>query len=344
MTAVAPSIGELLVTVRKNHPEADLRQVLSAYDVAVRWHEGQTRLSGEPYVTHPVAVATIVAELGLGLRAVCAAILHDLLDDTPYTVAQMRAEFGDDVAMLVERLSDEQLLHIMRAAVTGEAEAQLSQQDTELLVVKLADRLHNMRTLRHISVSKQIHKSRQTLELAAPVAHRLGLLELKRELEDLALQVLRPPALTVRPRGTMRLLGLMVLLLPAHTQQRWREEWTAELSMLPGRRQRARFTWQTLIGVPRLALTLQRSRDREAPPWTVSLARIARTLGITGTIVAVTAPGPVAVWVFGGVTLAALGLFGALLFARSDAPSRRLLDLIKAFGGYRAAPTRYPED
>ena len=327
MTGYAPAVDELLATLRRQNPEGDLRPVLSACDVAARWHEGQARLSGEPYITHPLAVATIVAELGMGHHAVCAAILHDLIDDTPYTAAQMRAEFGAEISTLVERLSNGHLRQAMRAAVSEEAETRLSPADIDLLVVKLADRLHNMRTLRHVRISKQIHKSRETLEFDAPVAHRLGLHGLKYELEELALRVLRPPASSVRPRASMRLLGFMVVLLPRDAQRRWREEWTAELSMLPRRRERARFALQTLAGVPRLAWTLQ----RQAPLWTVTLAGIARTLGIGGTIVAITAPGPVVVWVLGGIALIALGLLAALLFSRSDLPSSRLAALIRAW-------------
>ena len=341
MRALAPSVDELLAAVRDRNPDADLRPVVSACDVAVRWHEGQTRRSGDPYFTHPLAVATIVADLGFGPKAICAAILHDLIDDTPYTAAQMRAEFGEEITTLVERLSNGYLHQAMRATAT---EVELAPQDVELLAVKLADRLHNMRTLRHVRLARQIHASRDTLEFVAPVAHRLGLHGVQRELEDLALQILRPRAISPQARGTLRLLGLMVLVLPRHAQQRWREEWTAELSVLSSRRERARFAWETLAGVPRLAWTLQQPRPGHTPSWTVSLASIARTLGITGAVVAVTAPGPIAVWILGGVALAALGLLGALLFARDEAPSRRLTDLVKAWRGYRATRTRYPQD
>ncbi len=327
MTTFAPAVDELLAVLRRHNPGSDLQPVLSACDVAARWHEGQARLSGEPYITHPLAVATIVAELGMGHNVVCAAILHDLIDDTPYTAAQMRAEFGAEISTLVERLSNGHVRQVIRAALSDEPSAHLSQDDIDLLVVKLADRLHNMRTMQHIRISSQIRGSRDTLEFDAPAAHRLGLHGVKHELEELALRVLRPPATMARPRASMRLLGFMAILLPRHAQRRWREEWTAELSMLPRRRERARFAWQTLAGVPRLAWTLQ----RQAPLWTVSLTGIARALGIGGTIVAITAPGPIVAWVLGGIALAALGLLAALLFARSDLPSSRLATLIRAW-------------
>jgi hypothetical protein len=193
----------------------------------------------------------------------------------------------------------------------------------------------------------QIRKSRETLQLVAPIAHRLGMIEVKHELEELSLRVLRPPASPsapfalrlLRPPASpsapfaLRLLAFTALVLPRHEQARWREEWHAELSVMPARLQRARFAWQTAVGVPRLAWALRGSRPADAPLWTVSLARIARTLGLTGAVVAFTAPGPAVAWAAGLVALAALGLLGVVLFGRSEVPMARLARLIRAWRG-----------
>jgi hypothetical protein len=310
-------------------PAVDLGQVRQACDVAARWHRGQTRRSGDPYVTHSFAVGAIVANLGLGTDAVCAAILHDLINDTPYTYPQLCAEFRPEIATIVHRLSNHaELCQAMDAVAT---QGVWSTSDFDLLVVKLADRLHNMRTLQYLPVGKQIRRSRETLELVAPVAHRLGLLDVKRELEGLALGILRPSPIT--DRATMvwlRLLGLTALLLPRQVRARWREEWSAEIGVLRTRRERMGYAIRVLLGVPRLAWILGRAEPSTAHRG-LSLARIASALGLGSALIAVAAPGPVLAWVAGGVALAALGLIGAILFARSDAPVRRLVDVIRAW-------------
>jgi hypothetical protein len=186
-----------------------------------------------------------------------------------------------------------------------------------------------MRTLRHVDMAHRIRASRETLTVIAPIAHRLGLYQIKRELEDIALTVLRPSTSTDGPtRASLRLLDLTATLLPHDTRARWREEWRAEATTLPTRRARVRFVLHTAAGAPRLARTLGRP-GRSETSWATSLARIARALGVGGAIAAGTAQVAIVAWIAGAVAAAALGLFGALLFIRSDVPASRLARLIR---------------
>ncbi|BCJ75730.1 hypothetical protein CS0771_52740 [Catellatospora sp. IY07-71] len=319
----------MAAAIEARYPSADGAAIRAAYETAARWHAGQLRRSGDPYVTHPVEVAAIVADLGLSRVAVCAAILHDLVEDTPYTFAQMRAEFGDDVTALVEALPTSIELH--RAALDANA-IDVGSPGADVLVIKVADRLHNMRTLQYSSIARQIRASRHTLETVAPIAQRLGLLGVRRELEDISLAYLRPSAVTDRPTlATLRLLELTTLLLPRSARNRWREEWAAEVGALPTRRARVLFTLQTLSGVPRLAWVLSEARRAVVPAWVDGLAQIARALGVGGAIVAVIAMDTAFAWIAGGIVLVSLALLSALLFVRSDGPARRLADLIRAW-------------
>jgi GTP diphosphokinase / guanosine-3',5'-bis(diphosphate) 3'-diphosphatase len=189
---VNPVLEPLIKTVRATHPKADIRLLERAYEVAAHWHADQKRKSGDPYITHPLAVATILAELGMNTETLCAALLHDTVEDTPYTLTDLRREFGEDVAALVDGVTK---LDKVKYGEAAEAETVRKMvvamsRDIRVLVIKLADRLHNMRTLRYLPRHKQERKSREVLEIFAPLAHRLGMNTLKWELEDLAFATL----------------------------------------------------------------------------------------------------------------------------------------------------------
>ncbi len=189
-----PVLEPLTRTIRVNHPKADLRAVVKAYEVAEQLHEGQRRRSGDPYITHPLAVTTILAELGMDTTTLVAALLHDTVEDTRYTLDDVRRDFGGDVGHLVDgvtkldkvQFGDAAEAETIRKMVVAMA------RDPRVLVIKLADRLHNMRTLRWLKPEKQERIARQTLEIFAPLAHRLGMNTLKWELEDLAFATLYP--------------------------------------------------------------------------------------------------------------------------------------------------------
>jgi guanosine-3',5'-bis(diphosphate) 3'-pyrophosphohydrolase len=190
----SPVIEPLIKTVRATHPKADVRLIERAYDTAAHWHRDQKRLSGDPYITHPLAVATILAELGMNTDTLCAALLHDTVEDTPYTLTELRGDFGEDIAALVDGVTK---LDKVKYGESAEAETVRKMvvamsRDIRVLVIKLADRLHNMRTLRYLKREKQERKSREVLEIYAPLAHRLGMNTVKWELEDLAFQTLYP--------------------------------------------------------------------------------------------------------------------------------------------------------
>jgi guanosine-3',5'-bis(diphosphate) 3'-pyrophosphohydrolase len=191
---INPVLEPLIKTVRATHPKADVRLIERAYESAAYWHRDQKRRSGDPYITHPLAVATILAELGMNTETICAALLHDTVEDTPYTLAQLRGEFGEDVAALVDGVTK---LDKVKYGESAEAETVRKMvvamaRDIRVLVIKLADRLHNMRTLRYLPREKQERKSREVLEIFAPLAHRLGMNTVKWELEDLAFATLYP--------------------------------------------------------------------------------------------------------------------------------------------------------
>ena len=192
--ASSPVLEPLARTIRVAHPKADLRPVQRAYEIAEAAHEGQRRRSGEPYITHPLAVTTILAELGMDTTTLVAALLHDTVEDTPTTLSGVREEFGEDVAHLVDGVTK---LDKVKYGESAEAETIRKMvvamaRDPRVLVIKLADRLHNMRTLRFLPPDKQERKARETLEIFAPLAHRLGMNAIKWELEDLAFATLYP--------------------------------------------------------------------------------------------------------------------------------------------------------
>ena len=193
-SGVNPVLEPLIKTIRAHHPKADVRTVERAYTVAAHWHKDQKRKSGDPYITHPLAVATILAELGMNTETICAALLHDTVEDTPYTLGELRSDFGEDVAALVDGVTK---LDKVKYGASAEAETVRKMvvamsRDIRVLVIKLADRLHNMRTLRYMPRDKQERKSHETLEIYAPLAHRLGMNTVKWELEDLAFATLYP--------------------------------------------------------------------------------------------------------------------------------------------------------
>ncbi len=189
-----PVLDPLLKIYRDSHPKGDVASIKKAYEVAARMHEGQKRKSGDPYITHPLAVATILAELGMTAPTLCAALLHDTVEDTPYTIEELRRDFGDEVVHLVDgvtkldkvKYGDSAQSETIRKMVVAMA------RDIRVLVIKLADRLHNMRTLRYLRQDKQERIARETLEIYAPLAHRLGMNTIKWELEDLAFATLHP--------------------------------------------------------------------------------------------------------------------------------------------------------
>ena len=190
----SPVLEPLFRIVRAGDPKADLRTLERAYAMAERYHRGQRRKSGDPYITHPLAVTTILAELGMDIPTLCAGLLHDTVEDTDYTLDMLRRDFGDTVALLVDGVTklDKVKLGEAAQAETVRKMVVAMSRDIRVLVIKLADRLHNMRTMRYMKREKQEQKSRETLEIYAPLAHRLGMNTIKWELEDLAFAILYP--------------------------------------------------------------------------------------------------------------------------------------------------------
>jgi GTP diphosphokinase / guanosine-3',5'-bis(diphosphate) 3'-diphosphatase len=184
----------LVATHRAAHPKADLKILQRAYDIAEENHRGQLRKSGDPFITHPLAVATILAELGMDTTTLVSALLHDTVEDTVYSLEDVKKDFDAEVAHLVDGVTK---LDKVKYGDAAEAETIRKMivamaRDPRVLVIKLADRLHNMRTLRFLKPDKQERIARQTLEVLAPLAHRLGMNTVKWELEDLAFATLYP--------------------------------------------------------------------------------------------------------------------------------------------------------
>src|SRR5579883_396732 len=194
--ATITPIPELTEKVRRYMPQADLGLLERAYEFAARAHGDQKRVSGEPYVEHPYAAACILADMQLDLPSICAALLHDVPEDTDVTLVEIEAEFGPEIARMVDgvtklsRISwdtlEEKQAENLRKMFLAMAE------DARVVLIKLADRLHNMRTLAPLPEGKRRKISQETLEIFAPLAHRLGIWEFKWELEDLAFQYLEP--------------------------------------------------------------------------------------------------------------------------------------------------------
>jgi GTP pyrophosphokinase len=189
-TLLAPLIDAL----KEQHPSSDEAEVRRAFDIAVKAHDGQLRKSGEEYITHPVAVSLILAQLGLNETTIIASLLHDTVEDTPYSLEQLRTDFGDEISSLVDGVTK---LDKLTYGPTAEAETVRKMviamsRDIRVLVIKLADRLHNARTWGFVSNESATRKARETLDIYAPLAHRLGMNALKWELEDLSFAVLEP--------------------------------------------------------------------------------------------------------------------------------------------------------
>jgi guanosine-3',5'-bis(diphosphate) 3'-pyrophosphohydrolase len=185
---------ELLRTHRQIHPHADVNLVRRSYAIAERMHRGQMRKSGEPYITHPLAVAQILADLGMDTTTLVAALLHDTVEDTSYTLPQLRAEFGAEVGLLVDGVTkfDKGFFGETAEVETIRKMLVLAGQDVRVLVIKLADRLHNMRTLSARSPASRTRIAGATREVLVPLCDRLGIQALKRELEDTVLWNLDP--------------------------------------------------------------------------------------------------------------------------------------------------------
>lgn len=192
------ALDNLLKTIKANNPNSDLDPVKKAFAFAKAKHEGQFRVSGEPFFMHPVAVANILADMGLDTSSIAAALLHDVVEDTDATEEDIIREFGDSVALLVSGVTklgkipytsnEEQQIENLRKMFLAMAK------DVRVIVIKLADRLHNLRTLGSMPEAKQRAKARETLEVFAPLAHRLGMSKIKMELEDLSLKYIDPIA------------------------------------------------------------------------------------------------------------------------------------------------------
>jgi guanosine-3',5'-bis(diphosphate) 3'-pyrophosphohydrolase len=189
-----PELEPLFRTVRSNHPKTDLKLLERAYEVAELKHRGQLRRSGAPYITHPLAVAQILAELGMTAPTLCAALLHDTIEDTDYHLAELRDDFGDEIALLVDGVTKLDRVKYGQAAQAESTRKMVvaMARDIRVLVIKLCDRLHNMRTLKYQPADKQQSKARETLEIYAPLAHRLGMNAIKWELEDRSFETLYP--------------------------------------------------------------------------------------------------------------------------------------------------------
>lgn len=184
----------ILQMCKWHHPDENMDILHKAYKRAVKQHTGQRRKSGEPYIIHPLAVAQILADLGMGPIVVAAGLLHDTVEDTDYTLEECRADFGDTVAGLVDgvtKISNMEYGESAQAETIRKMVVAMSQ-DVRVLVVKLADRLHNARTWRYVKASSSHKKARETLDVYAPLANRLGMNAIKTELEELSFKVLYP--------------------------------------------------------------------------------------------------------------------------------------------------------
>ena len=189
-----PLIAPLIGALKEHHPQANIAEIERAFLIAENAHKGQLRKSGEEYITHPVAVTQILAELGLNETTLIASLLHDTVEDTPYSLDQLRSDFGDEIANLVDGVTK---LDKLTYGPTAEAETVRKMviamsRDIRVLVIKLADRLHNARTWGFVSSDSASRKARETLDIYAPLAHRLGMNAIKWELEDLSFSVLEP--------------------------------------------------------------------------------------------------------------------------------------------------------
>ena len=192
------TIDMLIQKILTTDKQYDLSKIITAYEFAAKAHEGQKRSSGQPYIIHPLAVAFILLELGMDTDTICAAILHDVVEDTPATLDDLKKRFGQDVAILVDGVTklnkiptfnrEEQQAENVRKILLAMS------QDIRVMIIKLCDRLHNMRTLKYRPLQKQRQTALETMNIYAPIAHRLGIRAVKDELEDLSFHYLDPYA------------------------------------------------------------------------------------------------------------------------------------------------------
>ncbi len=187
--------------IKAIHSEAEVAVVDKAFNIAKEYHGDQKRRSGEPYIIHPIAVCDILVDLGMDWQSLVAAILHDTVEDTPYTIEQLTEDFGEEVAILVDGVTKLGRVQLNSSDNKEEQQAEnirkmllAMSKDIRVIIVKLADRVHNMRTLQFMTPQKQRDKSLETLEIFAPISHRLGIRSVKEELEDKAIRFLDPVA------------------------------------------------------------------------------------------------------------------------------------------------------
>ena len=189
-------LDSLLSKIKEYNPNCNVKKITKAYYFAKNAHEGQFRNSGEPYFVHPVAVATILAELYMDDATIIAGLMHDVLEDTDVTFEQMAQEFDEEIAKLVDGVTK-----LKKIKYQSKQESQANNlrkmvlamnSDIRVIIIKIADRLHNMRTLEYMKKAKQLEKAKETIEIYAPLAYRLGMSSVKWELEDLSLRYLEP--------------------------------------------------------------------------------------------------------------------------------------------------------
>ena len=196
MDGLDEKYSQLEILIKATNGAADLSRIKAAYDYAYGWHASQLRKDGSPFVSHPLAAAMIVAEMGLDVDSIIAAMLHDCIEDTGATYEDIEKKFGKDVAEIVEGVTK-----LTRVAYSSKEEEQMENmrkmlmamaKDIRVILIKIADRLHNMRTMEYQSANKQLEKALETMEIYAPLAHRLGMQKIKWELEDLSIRYLDP--------------------------------------------------------------------------------------------------------------------------------------------------------
>ncbi|WP_303835124.1 bifunctional (p)ppGpp synthetase/guanosine-3',5'-bis(diphosphate) 3'-pyrophosphohydrolase [Ruminococcus flavefaciens] len=192
------TIEKIIQKILTDDKQYDLSKIISAYEFAAKAHEGQVRSSGQPYITHPLAVAYTLLELGMDTDTICAALLHDVVEDTDATLDDLKKRFGQDVALLVDGVTK---LSKIPTSTKEEQQAEnirkillAMSQDIRVMIIKLSDRLHNMRTLKYRPLEKQRNTALETMNIYAPIAHRLGIRAMKEELQDLAFHYLDPYA------------------------------------------------------------------------------------------------------------------------------------------------------
>ncbi len=189
--------NQLVDTIRRYHPSSDISLIEKAYSIAFEAHKEQKRKSGEPYIIHPLCVAIILAELELDKETIVAGILHDVVEDTVMTTEEITKEFSEEIALLVDGVTKLTQLDLSQDKIEIQAENLRKMflamaKDIRVILIKLADRLHNLRTMQYQTPAKQIEKSRETMDIYAPLAHRLGISKIKIELDDLSMQYLYP--------------------------------------------------------------------------------------------------------------------------------------------------------